>query len=161
MGLTNKTDILIDQLEKGPVVLKDLLDHIPEKTIKEHRKKGKWSIHEHACHIAQADYMILDRFRRFQNEEHPVFEPYLPDTGVNKLNLLELDLGAEMNRFIILRKKMIGLLKGFHHQTWQKSADHPEYTTYNAYILLRHTLMHQYFHMYRIEELWLTRHDFL
>lgn len=161
MDRIKEVGLLIEQLESGPDCLRDLLGDIPNEMLKKQRRKGKWSMHEHFCHIVQADDMILDRFERFQNEEYPVFEPYLPDIGTNKVNLLELHIEAEMNRFFILRKKMIKLLKGFDPLTWQKSASHPEYIRYNPYILLRHTLMHQYFHMYRIEELWLTHDDFL
>lgn len=42
-----------------------------------------------------------------------------------------------------------------------RSARHPEYTLYTPYVMLRHMMMHDYLHMYRIEELWLTRPEYL
>ena len=45
--------------------------------------------------------------------------------------------------------------------TWQKTATHPEYAQYSFYILVRHILMHDHWHMYRMEELWLTRDEYL
>jgi hypothetical protein len=59
------------------------------------------------------------------------------------------------------RKKQILLLENADDITWQKTATHPEYETYSLYILTRHTLMHDHWHMYRIEELWLTRDSYL
>jgi hypothetical protein len=44
---------------------------------------------------------------------------------------------------------------------WEKVATHPEYTHYTLYILARHILMHDHWHMYRMEELWLTRDEYL
>jgi hypothetical protein len=45
--------------------------------------------------------------------------------------------------------------------TWQKTGIHPEYELYSLSILGRHILMHDFWHMYRIEELWLTRDAYL
>jgi hypothetical protein len=41
--------------------------------------------------------------------------------------------------------------------TWQKTAIPPEYENDSLYILTRHTLMHDHWHMCRMEGLWLTR----
>ena len=37
--------------------------------------------------------------------------------------------------------------------TWEKMATHPEYESYSLYILTRHLLMHDHWHMYRMAEL--------
>ena len=44
---------------------------------------------------------------------------------------------------------------------WEKTATHPEYEQYSLIILARHILMHDHWHMYRMEELWLTRDEYL
>jgi hypothetical protein len=60
------------------------------------RGEGFWTVAEHVSHLAQVQPMLLDRFQRFINEDHPEFE------------------------------------------------------SYSLYILTRHTLMHDFWHMYRI-----------
>ena len=49
----------------------------------------------------------------------------------------------------------------FDVEHWTRKAKHKEYIEYTPYIMLRHILMHDHFHMYRIEELWLTTDEFL
>ena len=66
-----------------------------------------------------------------------------------------------LDNFALYRNKEIDLLGSADDIMWQKRASHPEYESYSLYILARHTLMHDFRHMYRIEELWLTRDAYL
>ncbi|MFT7036897.1 MAG: hypothetical protein ACJA2S_005438 [Cyclobacteriaceae bacterium] len=155
------TKSLIDNLENGPVILQNLLCPIPQNLMKNRRKKGKWSIHEHACHIVKAEEVLLSRFEKFANEEMPFFDPYCaPNSGLDD-SLLQLNLDKELERFVSSRSEMIKLIRGFHGSFWNKHGIHDEYVMYNPYILLRHALMHENFHMYRIEELWITKDEYL
>ncbi len=152
---------MIVALSYTPDILFDFIKDIPKPERKKKRRPGKWSIHENACHLAQAEKMINQRFVLFTEEEQPQFDPYLPGDTVSDDGLMDLDLQAELNSFRELRKYTVAMLRFFNPEDWEKEASHPEYYRYNPKILLRHTLMHDHFHMYRIEELWLTKTEFL
>jgi len=63
-------------LEQTPAILKNLLIQIPEDLYNVRRIKNKWSIHEHACHIAVGDkYGFLKRIEQFRKEQRPQIEP--------------------------------------------------------------------------------------
>ena len=47
----------------------------------------------------------------------------------------------------------IELAKEFNSNDWDKLAIHPEYKTYTPYIMLRHLLMHDHNHLYKIEDM--------
>ncbi len=154
-------NILIDCLEKSPKILRELIKSIPKQKLKEQRKKGKWTIHENVCHLAQAELMINERFERLINETNPYFDPYIPGDTISDYKLITLNLNNQMDLYTETRGKTIDLLRRFDDTKWDSSAAHPQYEKYNARILLRHVLMHDHFHMYRIEESWLTKTDFL
>lgn len=160
MSITEKT-ALIEGLRNSPLILTEFFRGIPDDLRKIRRIPDKWCIHEHACHLSQTEEMIGKRFLRFQTEEHPVFEPYLPGKTVETATLIELDFQEELDRFTSRRKELVNLLESFGQEVWKKTAKHPEYITYTPLILMRHTLMHDHFHMYRMEELWLTKPEFL
>ncbi len=151
---------IISCLEQSPKLLSSLIESVPSEFLKKERIPGKWSIHENACHLSRAELMINDRFRKFVEYENPEFTPYLPGNTV-KEDLLVLDLKTELIHFEKLRKDTTGLLKMFDNSIWKRKASHPQYIDYDARILARHTLMHDHFHMYRIEELWLTKDEFI
>jgi len=154
-------DILIDGLRKTPIILENLLKDIPKEILKVQRIPGKWSIHEHVCHFSQAEAMILNRFKIFKEKEDIEFEHYLPGTTTPVDELMRLNMEEEIARFQQLRTSLIEVVSGFDTRIWKKQAKHPEYKLYTAYILLRHLQMHDHFHMYRIEQLWLTEDGFL
>lgn len=157
------TDIpfLIESLSNSPIVLKNLVESIPESRLKAQRIPGKWTIHENACHLAQAEPMLLDRFKAFQKTVTPQFKSFVPGKTVSSDDLILRDLGTEMKRFADLRAKTVALLNEFNPGLWSRSAIHEEYSDYNPYILLRHIAMHDYHHMYTIETLWLTQDNYL
>jgi len=53
------------------------------------------------------------------------------------------------------------LIASLPETVWEKRAVHLEFEFYTAGILVRHISMHDCWHMYRIEELWITKDEFL
>lgn len=157
MDIQNKLIILA----KAPDLLEELISEIPKEMLKLRRIPNKWSIHEHACHLSVAQHLIIKRFEIFKNTPNPVFEPYLPGTSVPDDDLIDMDLAVCLADFRVNRKRLIALLKQFNDKNWSNEARHPEYIRFNPLISLRHVMMHDHLHMYRIEELWLTVDDFL
>jgi hypothetical protein len=148
-------------LENAPDILERLLADIPEGRLKQVRQPGKWSAHSHACHLAVAQPMLLQRFRRFEEEAEPVFKPYFPDKEAGDEALLGMDLAASLASFRDRRRELMERVSKKDDPFWDKPAIHPEYDQYTPLIMIRHIMMHDYLHMYRIEELWLTRSEFL
>jgi hypothetical protein len=154
-------DIMIRNLADGPLLLKELLAGIPNDCFKVRRIPDKWSIHEHTCHLSEVESMMYDRLLTFKNATYPAFQPFLPGTNANDEHLLEMDLNEALEHYTNQRFETIQLARSLAKEDWQKEASHPEYEHYTAKILLRHVLMHDHLHFYRIEQLWLTREAFL
>ena len=153
---------LLEGLRRTPKVLSEFVKAIPEGKMDLRRGKGFWTISEHVSHLAQVQPMILERFQRFMNEDHPEFVPYIPGNSKDEpVFPPRIDMAAALEQFAHYRNKELALLEGADDITWQKIATHPEYEHYSLYILARHVMMHDYWHMYRIEELWLTRDAYL
>ena len=155
-------DEIVDGLARSPKILAGLVNAIPDNRLDLRRGEGFWTIAEQVSHLAEVQPMLLDRFQRFLKENHPEFVPFLPsaeDDGPKTPP--RLDMSVALSRFKDYRERQLKLLKGLDTDTWQKTGSHPEYELYSLSILARHVLMHDYWHMYRIEELWLTRDAYL
>ena len=152
----------LDTLKQTPSMLRELVREIPVKLLKQHRIAGKWSIHEHVCHLYDAQKMMLERFKVFKTVQNPSFSPYLPGSeNTPSTHLLDLDMDECLDAFEKDRKELINFLALFSKEDWENEGHHPEYSRFSAAIFLRHIMMHDHFHMYRIEELWLTTEKFL
>ncbi|MCX5757140.1 MAG: DinB family protein [Candidatus Hydrogenedentes bacterium] len=143
-------------LEKTPRILTELLSQIPAQSLKVRRAANSWSIHEHACHIATGDRIgFIHRLRQFVNEEFPIFVPLSGET-FRPDHLMNMSLESALDAFFKDRAEVIRLIKSLDPTLWDKKGAHPEYIAFTPYIMLRHRLMHDHLHMYRIEALWLT-----
>lgn len=153
---------IISVIRNAPSFLEDLVEEIPEDLLKVRRRPGKWSIHENVCHLAEVHTMMIERFKVFKTEYNPVINPYIPGSDAASDDyLLEIDYDTSLANFRKDRKAMMNVIRSFTTDDWTNEGRHPEYKKFNAEIFLRHIMMHDQLHMYRIEELWLTNDDYL
>ncbi|SPF39253.1 DinB family protein [Syntrophobacter sp. SbD1] len=159
--MQDKIDLL-EGLKRAPGILSEFVKSIPEERIFSRRGEGFWTIAEHVSHLAEVQPMLLDRFQRFMDEDRPEFVPCIPEDGGDEpVRTVYSSVSDALDNFALCRNKEIDLLESARDIMWHKRATHPEYESYSLYILARHTLMHDFWHMYRIEELWLTRDAYL
>ena len=153
---------LLDGLRRAPAILREFAESIPEPKLNARRGVGFWTIAEHINHLAHVQPILLERINRFIAEDHPEFVPYLPDkdsdapAAAARINLPEV-----LEDFTKYRNKQVALLKNAGEKIWRRTGKHPEYDLYSLHILVRHILMHDHWHMYRMEELWLTKDAYL
>ena len=154
------TPDLLEALRRSPKILSQFVTTIPESKLDLRRGEGFWTVAEHVSHLAQVQPMLLQRVERFLNEEHPVFVPYLP--GKDEPGTpARMSMTAALDQFADFRDRQLQLLESADGAAWQRTATHPEYEAYSLYILTRHVLMHDHWHMYRMEELWLAKDAYL
>jgi uncharacterized damage-inducible protein DinB len=155
---------LLRSLRSTPAILAAFVQSIPEDKLDLRRGEGFWTIAEHVSHLAQVQPMLLERFERFIGEDHPVFEPYIPGADEAEPETPpRMEMTAALDQFVEYRERQANCLESVvnNGEIWRRTATHPEYEVYSLYILTRHLLMHDHWHMYRMEELWLTRDAYL
>jgi len=161
MEVLNEIVHIRETLKRSPIILKGLLKSIHSISYKEVLIPGKWTIHEHVCHLAEAHEMLNGRMKRFLEEDEPDFKPYFPDKEESSIPLIERNMDEMVTKFLSLRTEILAESEKLPGNFWSKQAKHPEYYLYTPLIMFRHMMMHDHLHMYRIEELWLTKSDFL
>jgi len=155
-----EVNYLIDCLEKTPVILKFLLSQISEDLIRARRVKDKWSIHEQVCHLTEAQGILINRFKQFENEQNPLIEAYEPPVDRPETYYLDMNMNAELDRFVDIRSEMVNMFRGFSETYWHLQGRHAGFTPYNTKLLLTHSLNVDYVHMFSIEQLGLTKPEF-
>ena len=143
---------VVDALERAPAVIIPLVREVPEALRKRRPSPGKWSAHEHACHLASVQPMFFERLDLLLREEHPSIRAYLPDREHAPDALLAVDLDEALGRFRRERAELVARLRQLAPGDWQRTAEHEEYSHYSLFILFRHVVMHDMLHAYRIEE---------
>ena len=153
----NTSDSIIAALENAPAIIIPLVREVPPAVLKRRPRPGKWSAHEHACHLSFVHALFFKRLDLMLTEQHPRIASYQPDEADADDMLLKMDLAAALEQFARDRERLVLQLKGLTDSDWQRTALHEEYDHYSVFIMFRHLAMHDMLHAYRIEELLLKK----
>jgi hypothetical protein len=148
---------VIAALEGAPGLVVPLIREVPPAILRRRPKPGKWSAHEHACHLAVVHKLFLPRLEMMLHDPNPRIVPYQPERDETEDHLLQLDLEESLQRFVADRQRLVERLQGLRPEDWSRTAEHPEYNHYSVFIMFRHLALHDLFHAYRIEELLLKK----
>ncbi len=146
-------EVIIANLQRAPDLILPLVSEVPKAILKRRPKPGKWSAHEHACHLATIHSVMFARLDLMLRDPRPHIVSYFPSEEEEEGSSLKLDLDEELQRFSRDRKRLVKRLTTLSPGDWQRTAEHDEYTHYSVFIMFRHLAMHDMFHAYRIEEL--------
>ncbi len=151
---------LFQCLENSISIISAFVQSVPNDDLNRRRGPDVWTVAEHVQHLADVQPMICQRIMAFQEEEAPRFIPFVPGEEEPSSVRIGVEVDEALEAFATWRNKQLLLLRDMAPRAWEKTAEHPEYTAYTLPILTRHILMHDHWHMYRMEELWLTRDDY-
>ena len=151
------TDAIIEALERAPAIVIPLVREVPPAVLKRRPVPGKWSAHEHACHLAHVHGLFFDRLDEMLASPEPVVTPYQPgETDADDM-LLKMDLADCLEQYTEDRARLVSRLRRLSPEEWARKAEHGEYSHYSVFIMFRHLALHDFLHAYRIEELLLKK----
>ncbi len=142
-----------------PDILEAYFRNIQEEYLDRKRGESVWTIKEHLYHLAGVQELMYHRILTIKTEENPAIRPYFPVNEPNRASLFP-SVEAAFNHYRDWRRKQTEVLRGLTEMEFNKEAVHDEYIRYNIPILVNHIISHDYWHMYRIEELWLTKDEY-
>jgi hypothetical protein len=151
------TTQIIEALERAPGLLIPLIRQADPAIVKRRPPSGKWSIHEHACHLAEVHPLFFVRLDLMLSEDNPAIRSYEPGRDDPPDALLHVDLDEALLRFRRDRGRLVEGLRRLRPEDWARTATHDEYNSYSVFTMFRHVALHDFFHAYRIEELVLRK----
>lgn len=152
-------EMLIPTLKNLPVVIETYLENIPSPLLDLKRNQDTWTIREHIYHIASVQQLLLERMLLIKNEADPHIVPFFPEKVQSRGSLYH-SLTYAFADYHSFRDKQVELILSLSREEMQKTAKHPEYTEYSIPMIMNHMIFHEYWHMYRIEEIWLMKDEF-
>lgn len=151
---------LLTSLRDLPAIVEAYVDRIPADRLDLRRTPEAWTLREHVYHIAGVQALLLGRMTLLRDAPEPEVVPYFPQDEpalADKFPSLEAAFAEYRSR----RGEQLAVLASVKPADWTKPARHPEYEQYNLELVVHHLVFHEYWHAYRIEELWLTRDAYL
>ena len=152
MATPDQITSVLDQLSRGPELVRQVIYEMPPELRKRRPAPGMWSAYEHAVHLPAVQPIMMWRLDHMLSDPSPRIESYEPSRDEPDEALLKLDLDAEMDRFDRERAAMIDRLRQLTPKQWLITAEHDEYSHYGVFIMFRHVALHDLHHAYKIEE---------
>ena len=90
---------VIEALHRAPSLIVPLVREVPGHLLKRRPLPGKWSAHEHACHLAAVQPIFMERLALMLEQENPAIRGYQPEREHAPDALLAVDLDEAMDRF--------------------------------------------------------------
>src|ERR1700704_7137172 len=118
------TEQLIAALERAPAIVIPLVRQANPEILKRRPQPGEWSIHEHACHLAEVHPLFFRRLDLMLSETNPVISSYDPGRDDPDDALLKLDLDASPRRFEDDRARLVARLRELRAEDWTPTAGH-------------------------------------
>ena len=144
---------VIDALARAPEILVPMVREVPRSVLRRRPAPGRWSAHEHACHLAHVHGLFFERLDLMLREPEPFIAGYQPGEQDADDMLLRMDLDASLDRYVADRARLVARLRTLDEADWARTARHQEYRAYSVLIMFRHLALHDFLHGYRIEEL--------
>ncbi|MDC7232579.1 MAG: DinB family protein [Spirochaetales bacterium] len=147
---------ILKNLCSSPDMLALLIDEIPAGRLYRRYKNADWCIHDHLKHLLETQDIFTQRIELFRDNESPEIPAFFPGASDNKEDETQeaKDVPALLDEFKTIRTKQIELIRNLSGEVSQRQAVHSEHSVPLSFKrLLLHFLSHDYYHIYRIEEL--------
>lgn len=144
-------------LELNKSVLRQFFSVMTEAEIHK-RIRSYWTIGEHLSHLVDSQAITVKRIELIYEQQTPKIVPFTPNDDDVK-NAKKASTAELLDAFDQRRDAQLKLLKKAKAADWAKTVTHPEYRRYSLEILVRHTLLHDHFHMARMEQLWIMKEE--
>ncbi|MDA2925055.1 DinB family protein, partial [Acidobacteria bacterium AH-259-L09] len=143
------TEQLIEALGRAPSIIVPLIQQADPTILKRRPPSGKWSIHEHACHLAEVHPLFFQRLDLMLSEDNPIIRSYDPGRDDPQDALLQINLNHALHRFKQDRDRLVEKLRQLEPEDWNRTAQHEEYNSYSVFTMFQHWALHDFFHAYR------------
>ena len=119
---------VVTTLENIPSIIVPLVREMPEELRRRRPRPGKWSAHEHACHLASVHSVFFERLDLMLTEENPQLRPFLPEQDDPEGLKLQGDLDEALERFTRDRAELVRRFRSLRPDDWDRTAEHGECT---------------------------------
>src|SRR5688572_7476569 len=119
---------VIEALHRAPSLIVPLVREVPGHLLKRRPLPGKWSAHEHACHLAAVQPIFMERLALMLEQENPAIRGYQPEREHAPDALLAVDLDEAMDRFQRERAELVTRLRPLAPDQWKRTGVHEEYS---------------------------------
>src|SRR5580700_9255045 len=105
--MLDSTNAVIEALARAPSIVLPLVHEVPAGVLKRRPAPGKWSAHEHACHLAVVHRLFFERLDQMLASPAPVITPYDPGQNDPDDLLIGMELDRALDQYVSDRHRLV------------------------------------------------------
>lgn len=129
---SQERESLIDEYEKGAVLLRTAWQSIPEEAKQWRPAPDKWSAHEVVVHCADSETYAATRIRLLVGEADPLIVGYDQNAWARIFDYHSQSTDRALRTIEAVRTATLPILRSMTEADWAKSGRHTESGPYNA-----------------------------
>ena len=118
---------IIQRVQFQHEAVTDLIKNIPEERLRTRPANGKWSTIENIAHLTAYQYTFLDRLKKMDKEESPLFTRYVGDDDPIFLSNVDKALKDILEDLFTQRFILTNYLKHLSEHSLRRTGRHPVY----------------------------------
>ncbi len=107
----NDPEAVLTALANAPALLLPLVREVPPEILNRRPSPGRWSVHEHACYLAESQPIFLARIEQMLAEDRPTLVPYEPPEEQEEGAFLAVELEPSLERYVRERAFLVERLR--------------------------------------------------
>jgi DinB family protein len=127
----------IERYARGPALLREALERVPEEARQWRPGPGKWSVHEIVCHCADSETNGAGRIRYVVAEKEPVVVGYDQEHWARAFDYHSLPVDTALRCVEGVRAHTAALIRRLPAEAWSRQGRHTESGAYGAEDWLR------------------------
>jgi hypothetical protein len=128
----------------------ELIDDLPEETLRRRVHPDKWSAFENIAHLAAYQPVFFARIGRMRRGDSPVFERYVAEADPLYPGYLDRSLEELLNDIEGERSRIVTELTGMNEAMLQRTGLHPKYGRFTLAKWAEFFLLHEAHHLYTL-----------
>ena len=141
----------LEVLAETPAALHDRLAGMSSAAVLRPEAPGKWSVRHVIVHLADSEVVWGWRLRLILAQDRPAIGGYDQDRWAARLGYDETDAGEALERFTVLRRDHLRLLRRASHEDLQRVGIHAERGEESVAHLIRLYAGHDLLHLRQID----------
>lgn len=133
--------------------LAEITAGIPQETLQQEIRPGKWTAFENAAHLAVFHPVYMERFKRILAEDEPVFERYSWENDKLFAQYKNIRNTALLDIYRKDREEMIAFVDGLDVQDLRRRGSHPAYGNFDMAQWIELFILHEAHHLFTIFQL--------
>jgi len=146
----NEREEILKTMRATPVVLRAVVRDLDDEALRRRPAPGEWAVIEVVAHLADSEERARGRVEAMLARDDPELPGYDQEQLAIDGRYLERDLGSELERYEVSRRRHVAMLEALDDAGWRRKGRHSEHGRVTVQLYATHSASEDVDHLAQI-----------